>query len=540
MPRAATAAVRIGLLLSMLSTPAMLRAQDPAADLKRRVDQLRATGVLQVGGETITMSQELAALYEEYDFQPLWLRPGARADLLRVIRDAGRDGLVPAHYHLPVLELAEAAPAVGSAALDAEIELLRSHGFLHLLNDLRHGRLRGSQPATAEPAAAQDTARAAPGVAAVHRAITDGRLDDVVKAARPAHFIYEGLVEALAGLRELQAAGGWPAIADGPALRLDSSDARVPQLRRRLALSGDLPAAHADDGSIAFDSLLHHAVMRVQHRHGLNEDGVVGARTLTELNVPVETRIDQVRINLERGRWLLHDLADTFVAVNVAGAMVYLVRAGDVVHEARAIVGRTYTATPVFTATMQYIDVNPTWTVPPGIVGEVLSAIRRDPGYLRAQNITVLDRAGRVVPASSIDFGRYSARTFPYAFRQEPGPQNPLGVIKFMFPNRHNVYLHDTPARALFEQEDRLFSHGCIRISDPLRLAELLLAGTTWDRPALEAAVSARGTRTIRLPRPVPVLIQYWTASTDLHRELHFYRDVYGRDAAVLRGLDRR
>jgi L,D-transpeptidase YcbB len=313
----------------------------------------------------------------------------------------------------------------------------------------------------------------------------------------------------------------------------------VPQLRRRLALSGDLTAVNGDDGSLAFDSMLHRAVVRFQHRHGLNEDGVVGTRTLTELNVPVETRIDQIRVNLERGRWLLHDLADTFVAVNIAGAMVYLVRDGDVVHEARAIVGRTYTATPVFTATMQYVDVNPTWTVPPGIVGEVLSAIRRDPGYLRAQNITVLDRSGRVVPASSIDFGRYSARTFPHVFRQEPGPRNPLGVIKFMFPNRHNVYLHDTPSRALFEQEDRLFSHGCIRISDPLRLAELLLAGTTWDRPALEAAVSARGTRTIRLPRPVPVLIQYWTASTDLHRELHFYRDVYGRDAAVLHGLDR-
>jgi len=289
-----------------------------------------------------------------------------------------------------------------------------------------------------------------------------------------------------------------------------------------------------------FDAALEAAVQSFQHRHGLNEDGLVGPATLAELNVPVERRIDQVRINLERARWVTHDLPDTFVAVNVAGAKAYLWRDSDVVFESRVIVGREYTRTPIFAETMRYIDLNPTWTVPPGIVGEVLARLRREPDYLSEQGIRVVDRSGRAVDPSGIDFSRYTAGSFPYMFRQDPGPLNALGQIKFMFPNAYNVYLHDTPARGLFAQEQRLFSHGCIRLQDPLRLAELLLEDTgRWSREALERAIATGRTQTIPLARPLPVLILYWTASADLHGELHFYRDVYQRDAAVLAALDR-
>jgi murein L,D-transpeptidase YcbB/YkuD len=281
-------------------------------------------------------------------------------------------------------------------------------------------------------------------------------------------------------------------------------------------------------------------VRKFQHRHGLNDDGVVGRATLAEMNVPVETRIEQLRINLERARWVTHGLPDTFVAVNVAGARVYFLRAGQVVFESRAIVGKSYTRTPVFSAPMRYIDLNPTWTVPPGIVGEVLARVKKEPGYLAKEGMWVL-HGGRPVDPTAIDFSSYSARTFPYVFRQAPGPANPLGHIKFVFPNEHNVYLHDTPSRSLFEREERLFSHGCIRVENPLRLAELVLDDPVlWSRASIEAAISTGETRTIRLERPLPVLILYWTASTDLDGELHFYRDVYKRDAELLAALNRR
>jgi murein L,D-transpeptidase YcbB/YkuD len=307
-------------------------------------------------------------------------------------------------------------------------------------------------------------------------------------------------------------------------------------LRRRLAIEGDLTGT--DTISTVFDSTLAAAVRLFQHRHALNEDGVVGAATLRELNVPIDARIDQIRINLERARWVLDDLANTFVAVNVAGQRAYLVKDRRVVWETRVITGKTHTRTPVFSALMRYIVLNPTWTVPPGIVGEVLSAIRRDAGYLRKNQMRVLDASGRALNPANVNFAR-PARSFPYTFRQDAGPANPLGRIKFVFPNDYDVYLHDTPARTLFEHEDRTFSHGCIRVQDPLRLAELILSDQLgWSRADLEAAIATGRTQTVNLVTPIPILVIYWTASTDLHGEVHIYRDVYERDARLLHALD--
>jgi murein L,D-transpeptidase YcbB/YkuD len=263
----------------------------------------------------------------------------------------------------------------------------------------------------------------------------------------------------------------------------------------------------------------------------------VGPATLAELNVPAGYRVRQLRANLERARWVLRELADTFVTVNVAGQRVYVVQGDSVVHEARAVVGRAYTRTPVFAAPMRYVVVNPTWTVPRSINGEILARLRRDPDYLARQRFQVLDATGRPVDPATVDFERFTGGSFPYVFRQRPGPTNALGQIKFMFPNEFNVYLHDTPERGLFALEERLFSHGCIRVQDPLGLGALLLDG--WDRSRLEAAIAAGETRTIDLARPLPVLVLYWTAATDLHGEVHFYRDIYGRDPTLLDALDR-
>jgi L,D-transpeptidase YcbB len=186
------------------------------------------------------------------------------------------------------------------------------------------------------------------------------------------------------------------------------------------------------------------------------------------------------------------------------------------------------------------VELNPYWTVPPGIVGEVLANAGRDGDYLERERMRVLDHAGRALRADDIDFSRYTARSFPWTFRQEPGPRNPLGSIKIMFPNRHNVYLHDTPSRQLFAREERLFSHGCIRVEHPVELAALMLDDAAWSADALRVGIAAGATRAIPLRRPVTVLVQYWTAGADRHGELHLYRDVYGRDAALLDALLRR
>jgi len=312
----------------------------------------------------------------------------------------------------------------------------------------------------------------------------------------------------------------------------------VPALRRRLVATGDLAAADVLDGDV-FDTALERAVRRFQHRHGLNGDGVVGATTLAEMAVPVEVRIDQVRANLERGRWILRDLPASFIVVNVAGQRLYLVRGGSTAWETRVVVGRLATRTPTFVAALSEVVLNPTWTVPASIAPEVVADARSDPAYLSRQGFQVLDAGGGAVDPAAVEAALAGEGRFPYRFRQAPGRSNALGGVKLNFDNPYGVYLHDTPARSFFAREHRTFSHGCIRVEDPLRLAELALDDPAWDRKALEAAVAGGATRSLKPAYPWPILILYWTAAADYDGDLHLYRDVYGRDPALLAALDR-
>jgi murein L,D-transpeptidase YcbB/YkuD len=518
--------------VSMLAAPGAVRAQDSVPrEIEQRVELLRDAGKLVIAGATVRNRRVLGDVYEASSFAPLWTDASVARQLFEALRTTSADGLDPADYNVAAIDSLTRMPP--GAVTIAELDLLRTDALMRVTHDLRFGRVT---PTAGEATVARGATNAGEiGADEMLRLIRSGRLRVEIDALRPDHFVYRGLVGALADLRSIEMRGGWQAV-PLRTLRPDSTDAAVPQLRRRLRAEGY--ATGVGSPPDVFDPALVEAVRSFQHRHGLNEDGIVGPSTIAELNVPVRTRIDQVRINLERARWLAHELPDTFLAVNIAGAKVYLVRADSVAFETRAVVGKTATRTPVFAAALRHIDLNPTWTVPPGIVGEVLARIRRDPGYLAREANRVLDGGGRRIDPATVDFARYSSRSFPYTFRQDPGPANPLGQVKLVFPNDHNVYLHDTPSRELFEREDRNFSHGCIRVKDPLRLAALVLDDPAWTVDSLRAAIAAGGTRTIPLRRPVPVLILYWTASTDLHGELHYYRDAYRRDARVLQELD--
>ena len=238
------------------------------------------------------------------------------------------------------------------------------------------------------------------------------------------------------------------------------------------------------------------AVRNFQARHGLGPDGIVGAATLAELNVPVAVRVEQIRANLERVRWVLYDPESEFLVVNIAGFRLYLLRRGDVVWRTRVQVGRPYRQTPIFKAEMTYLVVNPTWTVPPGILrNDIVPAVRRDPDYLASRNIELFDQNDMLVDPATVDWSR---RGFPYRFVQRPGEDNALGRIKFMFPNQHAVYLHDTPSRDLFDRDSRAFSSGCIRVENPFELAEQLL-GSARARERLEAVVASGRTETVFL-----------------------------------------
>jgi len=516
------------LIALLVVTPA---SADPNETIRESIDAIRYVPGSTVGTERIFSRLVLPELYERGGFEPLWTTPGAEAALLSAIREAGRDGLDPADYHLDALNRAVA----GDSASAAKRDLLLTDAFLGLLYHLRRGKV---DPVALDPNwnYGGDLTIDDATFDRLATAIATGDVEAAIEQARPAYPLYTRLREALLAHREMERSGGWPSVPAGETLKVGMTDPRVVALRARLAVT-DAAANDAPDPQL-FDADLEEAVRRFQRRHRIAADGAVGPATLRAMNVTVAERIDQLRVNLERVRWVPQSAAPEYVLVDVAGFRVTLMRDDAVAWRTRAVVGRPYRKTPIFASEITYVVVNPTWTVPPGILAkDTLPAIRRDPAYLAKHDMDVLDRNGRVVDPATIDWSR--GGNFPYMIRQRPGPQNSLGLVKIMFPNEHLVYLHDTPAKSLFDRDERAFSSGCIRIERPFDFVELLLDDPRWNRAALDAVVGSGRTQTITLSRPVPVVILYWTAEIDENDRYVFKPDVYERDRAVLEALER-
>ncbi len=340
--------------------------------------------------------------------------------------------------------------------------------------------------------------------------------------------------KALAEQRALAAEGTWPVISPGATLKPGATNPRVSSVRQRLAATFDIAST---DGGDDYDDALVVAVKRFQERHRLTADGAIGKATADALNVTPAIRVAQIRVNLERARWVVGGLSDTFVLVNLPAFKVYLIRGGKNVWETRAQVGKAGRQTPSFRADIRYLVLNPDWTVPPTIAAQdVLGPMRKGQNAVAKKKLTILDRQGRVVSPDRIDWAAATPRTFLYTLRQPPGPDNALGRVKFIFPNEHSIFLHDTPSRALFTADERTFSSGCIRLQNPLDLAGLLLEGQDdWTSARIEQVVDSGKTETVFLRQPLPVLIVYWTVSVGASGELRYARDVYNLDRVVLR-----
>ncbi|HTO55301.1 MAG TPA: L,D-transpeptidase family protein [Myxococcota bacterium] len=523
-------------LLVQASAAAQSAPPEPEG-MRERIEQLRADPDTPVEGVKLAAAGFVAQLYERHGFALEWTSEAA-GQLAQAIDAVEADGLNPEDYLRAALARARAAAdAPGAPAAERiDCDLLHSEALVRLLYHLVLGKV---DPKTLDSnwnfGRALDVADP---LSFVQEIIDSGQVSERIAREKPQRALYHKLVDAYAAERARAAAGGWAALPAGPALKPGVGDARVPALRARLVAGGDLEPGASSEGD-AFDPALADAVRAFQARHGLTPDGVLGAGTLAELNVPVSERLSQLRVNLERARWLLHDLPPAFVLVNVAGFQVYLVRDDAIVWRGRAQVGKPYRATPIFRSDLSYLVLNPTWTVPPGIfAADILPAQRRDRGTLARKGLEVVDYDGRPVPADSIDWSTVTPRNFRYLLRQKPGPTNALGRVKFMFPNSHSVYLHDTPSRNLFDRDDRAFSSGCIRVENPLELAALLLDEKPgWDRAAIDAAIAKGDTRTVGLAKPLPVLLLYWTAWVDGEGKLQLRRDLYGRDARVAAGL---
>jgi L,D-transpeptidase YcbB len=376
---------------------------------------------------------------------------------------------------------------------------------------------------------------------------TPGEMLKTLRSLTPRHAGYQRLTLSLAAYRAIAAGGGWGEVPAGPPLKMGDRGPRVAALRARLSASGDLAAPPANSGvapaaqgspfADGYDEAVAAAVSHFQRRHGLEPTGKVGDDTLAELNVPVEARIRQIEVNQERWRWMPASLGDRYILVNVPDFRLDVVEDDQVPLSMRVIVGKPKGRTPIFSSRMAYLQLNPEWNLPDDIAAnEIAPKLTADPGYLARHDIDLIRGWGNkeeAVDPASADLSKLGKGS-PYRLRQRSGAANPLGQVKFLFPNPFDVYLHGTTSQSLFARTVRNFSHGCIRLEKPQDLAAYLLKGDpAWTLETIEAAIATGDHRTIPLPKPLPIYILYWTAWVDADGTVELRRDLYGHDAAV-------
>jgi murein L,D-transpeptidase YcbB/YkuD len=378
----------------------------------------------------------------------------------------------------------------------------------------------------------------------IEDALRSNRIGESLRGLLPQHAFYSDLRRMLSSFEALARKGGWEAVPGGPAMKIGELGKRVAALRHRLAASGDLIRRHQKAGD-AFDSTLADAVRRFQKRHGLEASGIVDSTTRAAMNVPVEERLGQIRANLERWRWLPRTLSRKYVAVNVAAFRLTAVEKGRTVLSMKVVVGNPDWQTPVFSSTLTQVLFNDSWLAPQNILEtELINYMKADSDYLRRNKMVLLRGAGdglREIDPRSIDLVTLNPKDIDFRLRQDPGPDNIMGQVKFLLPNKYEVFLHDTPYREDFAKTIRMYSHGCIRLERPYDFAEYLLNDYPgWTRDTILRVVQKVERRTITLKEPVPIYILYCTAWREGDGMIEFREDYYGRDkrlnAALLEG----
>lgn len=494
---------------------------------------------------------QLKALYEPEQFRPMWL--GTKSShahlLLDTFVNAEEEGLEPSDY--AVQDLRDRLDAPGDAAHMAETDVLLSAAALRYMSDMAVGRV---VPGKIDPELL--IIRQKVDVLPLLRdAIKNQSLRDTLAALTPDIPEYRSLREALAKYRCIMAYGGWEKIKEGQDLYPGMRDPRVPQIEARLALEGLLPSYYSRGGGV-FDAFLDdvqeplytdalaQAVAHFQTMRGLHGDGAIGPRTLAALNVPVQERITHILLNMERWRWTPRNLGARHIRVNIAGFDLQAFEGGREVLAMKIIVGKPYQRTPVFSSAMTDVTFHPYWYAPNRIATEtILPIIKKDVNYLKEEGFSVFRRAEKglvPVPIGSVNWSSIQSQNFPYLLRQDPGPRNALGNVRFNIQSQYNIYLHDTPWRDLFFEENRALGAGCIRLERAQDLLYFVMDSVPeWDRSRLEETFNAEGMQplVVPLPQPIPVHVLYITAWVDDAGNTHFRDDIYGRDVTLKKAL---
>ena len=517
-------------------------------------DRILAVGThagIVINQDSIHASAVLMAAYKDRDYRAFWSADQgllAQADsLVEAIKEADREGLRPEDYHLAAIEgkmgeLRQSQEDKESPVVSrlADLDLMLTDAFLVYASHLAGGKVN-RETLWPEWSAKNDSLDYA---ALLDNAVRSNQIQETLRELLPKHAFYADLRRLLSSFEVLARRGGWGKILEGAEMRVGESGKRVTALRRRLAASGDLSGLRQRSNGV-FDSTLANGVCRFQMRHGLAATGVVDSATLVALNVPVELRLEQIKANMERWRWLPHKLGRKYVRVNVADFKLTAVEEDREVLSMKVVVGNPDWQTPVFRADITQVLFNDYWIAPYNILAtELINYMKADSNYLKNNEMVLLRESGdslQEVDPHTINFAELNPKDIDFKLRQGPGPNNIMGQVKFLLPNKYEVFLHDTPYREDFAKNVRMYSHGCIRLEKPFDFAEYILKDYLgWTKDTILAVVHRIERRTINLKDPIPVYVLYCTARKDKDGTIQFREDYYGKDkrlsAALLEG----
>lgn len=536
-----------GVLLLLCLLPACARdrkiTQQAASTLEERIESSEKPDFARDDARGDQIWKDVRRFYRSHAYAPAWIagrRPGAEAsELIDAVHAAREEGLDPEDYDLKALDQLRTEKSRNPFKKDAllpeqvaEADLRLTYMFIKYATHLLLGRV---DPSDVDPHWFGQQRRTDL-VDLLNRALESGDVGDALKSVLPRHAQYAALKRELVRYREIAQRSGWPAVPGSAALKNGSRGPEVAALRERLAAEGDLTRGGGD----AFDASVEEALKRFEKRYGLTEDGVFGADDRAAMNVPLDDRAAQMELNLERWRWLPEELGERYIVVNVPTFLLEAMEHGKVSLTMRIVAGKAdETPTPIFSDEMTEVVFSPYWNVPASILrNETIPAVLQDPDYLSRNDLEVV-RAGQVVSPSSVDWSDPDLRI---QVRQRPGAKNSLGLVKFLFPNKFDVYLHDTPAGSLFARLERDFSHGCVRVERPVELAQWVLRDQPeWTPEKIQAAMHAGQEKHVALKRRIPVYIVYATTWVDEGGRLNFRDDLYGHDRRqrALLGLGR-
>ncbi len=493
------------------------------------------------GVASIRQPAYINELYQQSRHQPVWEMDDLAA-LLELLRGSEEEGLNPSDYHyneLLALRAEVGEPWSSPDVLRAQIDVLLSDGLLLYARHLVEGKI---DPRTLDSSWNYSRQEYEPFDVAARllTAAQDNAVAGLFESLKPDTNFYRQMRVSLAYYRDLADEEQFFLIPADTVLKPGQNHRNVVLLRRRMKQLSYLPPDSPE--TEYFDDQLASAIRVFQRDHGIDSDGIVGRQSYQVLNLSFQQRVDRLRVNMDRLRWIIQDVSEEFVIVNIAGFELYYMQGGNLSWETPVMVGTIDTRTPIFQAQLRYLEFNPTWNVPRSILARSLfGKFRANPQYVLDKGYRLYDSSGKVVDPLKINWANYTARSFPYRVVQMPGPENAMGRVKFMFPNRHAVYLHDTPSRALFSRTQRAFSAGCIRVKDPLELARVLLDDPdNWSAEDIDALIERGDPQTVaRIQRRIDVMLMYWTVSPTEGSRIQFHPDVYGLDPAALAALDK-